>query len=166
MRLHHKAKCVRRLRSPLLMWLGLAVTATLSPAALANDLIPDLIPAWPETKPPKREWPDGPLKDYLHNLQRPDNDKHPERDKYARSCCDAGDTVKTKFKVESGDGRHPEDRWYAWLNEKWAPIPPDKVVPSSAPNGEAYLFMMDFAPDFDNQPMKVIVCFVRPKGGL
>jgi hypothetical protein len=160
MRLHHKAKCVRRLRSPLLMWLGLAVTATLSPAALANDLIPDLIPAWPETKPPKREWPDGPLKDYLHNH------KHPERDKYARSCCDAGDTVKTKFKVESGDGRHPEDRWYAWLNEKWAPIPPDKVVPSSAPNGEAYLFMMDFAPDFDNQPMKVIVCFVRPKGGL
>jgi hypothetical protein len=88
---------------------------TLSPAALATDVNPDLIPAWPETKPPKREWPDGPIKDYLHHLQRPDNATHPERDKYSRTCCDAGDTVKTKFKVEPSDARHPEDRWYAWL---------------------------------------------------
>jgi hypothetical protein len=54
--------------------------------------------------------------------------------------------VKTKFKIEPGDGRHPEDRWYAWLNEKWVPIPPDKIVQSHAPDGQAYLFMMDFAP--------------------
>jgi hypothetical protein len=27
--------------------------------------------------------------------------------------------------------------------------------------------MMDFAPDIDDKPMfKIIVCFVRPKGGL
>jgi len=129
-------------------------------------------PAWPESKPPKREWPDGPLKDYLHylhHLQRPDNDKHPERDKYARSCCDGGDTVKTKFRIEDGDGRHPDDRCYAWLNEKWVAIPSDKIVPSYAPDGQAYLFMMDFAPDSEADPtmmFKMIVCFVRPKGGL
>ena len=47
------------------------------------------------------------------------------------------------------------------------PIPPNKIVPSFAPNGQAYLFMMDFAPDFDHEPMfKIIVCFVRPNGGL
>jgi hypothetical protein len=51
-----------------------------------------------------------------------------------------------------------EDRWYAWLNEKWIPIPPDKIVPSYAPDGQAYLFMMDFARDFDSEPMfKIIV---------
>ena len=102
-----------------------------------------MIPAWPDSER-KPEWPDGPLKDFLHSLQRPDNDRHPGRDKYARSCCDAGDTVKTKFKVEPGDGKHPEDRWYAWLNERWVAIPPEKIVPGHAPNGQAYLFLMDF----------------------
>jgi hypothetical protein len=164
------------------MWLGLGIVGallTLSPAGLASD-VPDLVPAWPETKPPKREWRDGPIKDYLHHLQRPDNGKHPERDKYARSCCDAGDTVKTKFMVEPGGGRRPDDRWYAWLNEKWVPIPPEKIVPSYAPDGQAYLFLMDFAPpaglasdadpnlipDRGHATFKIIVCFVRPKGGL
>jgi hypothetical protein len=66
-----------------------------------------MIPAWPESDQ-KREWPDGPIKDYLHHLQRPDNDKHPERDKYSRTCCDAGDTVKTKFKIEPPTPRIPK----------------------------------------------------------
>jgi hypothetical protein len=42
-------------------------------------------------------------------------------------------------------------------------------VPSYAPDGRAYLFMMDFAPDSEAEPMmmfKIIVCFVRPKGGF
>jgi hypothetical protein len=61
--------------------------------------------------PKKREWPDGPNKQFLQNLQRPDNHKHPYRDKHSQSCCDAGDTVKTKFKVEPAQGSaHPEDR--------------------------------------------------------
>jgi hypothetical protein len=170
MKLQHRSRCALRCtcQNMKAVIAGIiAVLLTLLPAALATDANLDLIPAWPETKPPKREWPPGPLQDYLHNLQRPDNGNYPERDKYSRTCCDAGDTVKTKFKVEPGDGRYPEDRWYAWLNEKWVPIPPDKIVQSYAPDGEAYLFMMDFATDFDNQPMfKVIVCFVRPKGGL
>ena len=52
----------------------------------------------------KREWPDGPNKKFLENLQRPDNDKHPNRDKNSQSCCDAGDAVQTTFKVGSTGG--------------------------------------------------------------
>src|SRR5262245_35375669 len=74
----------------------------------------------PYHQPPmQREWPYGPIKSFLQNLQRPDNHKHPERDKNSLTCCDAGDTVETKFKVEpvigpsTGERHHPEDRWYA-----------------------------------------------------
>ena len=52
--------------------------------------------------------------------------------------------------------RHPEDRWYAWLNDKWVLIPSDKTGPDYAPDGQAYLFVL----------AETIVCFVRPKGGL
>ena len=77
-------------------------------------------------------------------------------------------TVKTKFKVERGDDKHPEDRWYAWLNERWIAIPSDKIVPGYAPDGQAYLFVTDFVSEMnDGYPaFKRIVCFVRPKGGL
>ena len=34
-------------------------------------------------------------------------------------CCGIADTVKTKFKVEPGDERYSEDRWYAWLKDDW-----------------------------------------------
>jgi hypothetical protein len=98
-------------------------------------------------------------------LQGPTTPRQPERfDKTDRFCCDAGDTVKTKFRVEPGGGPYPEDRWYAWLDERWMPIPPDKVVPDYAPDGRAYLLMMDFGSDEGGY--KTIVCFVRPKGGL
>jgi hypothetical protein len=63
--------------------------------------------------------------------------------------------VKTKFKVEPGDGPHPEDRWYAWINDQWVPVPPDKIVPDYAPDGTPYLFVM----------AGTIQCFVRPQGG-
>jgi hypothetical protein len=126
----------------------------------------DLIPAWPDSGR-KPEWPDGSVKDFLRDLQRPDNDQYPERDKHARSCCDAGDTVKTKFKVEPGDGKHPDDRWHAWLNESWVAIPPEKIVPGHAPDGQAYLFMTDYASNIEGRSgFKIIACFVRPKGGL
>jgi hypothetical protein len=112
---------------------------------------------WPNHPPIKREWPDGPNKQFLQNLQRPDNYRHPYRDKNSQSCCDAGDTVKTKFRVEPAqDSVHLEDRWYAWLKDKWVPVPPDKIIPDYAPDGQAYLFMLS----------DVIVCSVRPKGGL
>ena len=102
------------------------------------------------------EWPDGPNKSYLENLQRPDNHRHPHRDEKSRSCCGAADTVKTKFKVEPGDGPYPEDRWYAWLRGAWVRVPPDKIVPDYAPDGQPYLFVL----------ADTIQCFVRPKGGL
>ena len=50
-------------------------------------------------------------------------------------CCGIADTVKTKFKVEPGDGKHPDDRWYAWLKEEWVAIPAEKTVPDFAPDG-------------------------------
>jgi len=109
------------------------------------------------------QWPDGPNKEYLKNLKRPDNWKNPSRalgGGRSLSCCDVGDTVKTKFKVESGRnselGDYPEDRWHAWINGQWVLVPPDKIAPDYAPDGTPYLFMM----------ADTIQCFVRPRGGL
>jgi hypothetical protein len=104
------------------------------------------------------EWPDGPYKEWFQNLKRPDNAQHPYRalDPKSLYCCGAADVVKTKFKVESAGGRYPEDQWYAWLNDAWEVIPPEKIHPEFAPNGEAYLFML----------AGTVQCFVRPKGGL
>ena len=123
-----------------------------------QHLIPDN--SWPNNpysnNAIKREWPDGPNKTFLENLQRPDNDKHPNRDRTSQSCCDAADTVQTTFKVEFGEGKHPEDRWYAFINGEWVLVPPEKVVSDYAPDGQAFLFML----------AGKIECFVRPKGGL
>lgn len=70
-----------------------------------------------------KQWPAGPLRDYFEKLQRPDNYNRPNTpDGPSRSCCGAGDVVKTKFKVEVGNGKHPEDVWYAWLKGKWTKI--------------------------------------------
>jgi hypothetical protein len=102
------------------------------------------------------EWPDGPNKLWFESLQRPDNNKNPHRDEKSRFCCGVADTVKTKFKVEAGNERYPEDRWYAWLHDQWVPIPPEKIVQDHAPDGEPFLFLL----------ADTIQCFVRPKGGL
>jgi hypothetical protein len=51
--------------------------------------------------------------------------------------------------------KHPEDHWYAWLDDNWVIVPPDKIVPDYAPDGQAYLFML----------AGTIQC-VRPKGGI
>ena len=102
------------------------------------------------------EWPDGPNKRWFQTLQRPDNDKHSYRDEKSRFCCGVADTVKTKFKVEPGNEKYPEDRWYAWFKEEWIPIPPEKIVQDYSPDGQPYLFML----------ADTVQCFVRPKGGL
>jgi hypothetical protein len=104
------------------------------------------------------EWPDGPNKQWLESLERPDNAQNPYRklDPKSLSCCGAGDTVKTKFKVEYTDGQYPEDVWYAWLNDSWVRIPPEKIVKDFSPTGEPYLFLL----------AGTIQCFVPPKGGL
>jgi hypothetical protein len=116
---------------------------------------------------PKPEWPDGPNKEFFKNLLRPDNHKYPERDETTRSCCGAGDTVPTRFRVEPGEGRHLEDRWYAWLSEQWVAISPDVIVPDFAPDGRAYLFVIDVPSEVEGRSgIQVIACFVRPRGGL
>ena len=102
------------------------------------------------------EWPDSPNKSWFEQLQRPDNDKNPSRRDESLFCCGVADTVKTRFKVEAGDERYPEDRWYAWLKDDWVPIPPEKIVQDYAPDGQPYLFLL----------ADTIQCFVRPKGGL
>jgi len=102
------------------------------------------------------EWPDGPNKHWFQGLKRPDNAKHPYRDEKSLFCCGIADTVKTKFKVETGDERYPEDRWYAWIKDEWFEIPPEKIVQDYAPDGQAHLFMLS----------DTVQCFVRPKGGL
>ena len=47
------------------------------------------------------EWPDGPHKEWLENLRRPDNHLQPERnvDSKSQYCCGAADLVRTRFKV-------------------------------------------------------------------
>jgi hypothetical protein len=104
------------------------------------------------------EWHDGPNKLWFEKLQRPDNHLAPYRtiDPKSLSCCGVADTVKTQFKVEPGDERYPEDRWYAWLKDEWVRVPPEKIVPDFAPDGQAYLFLL----------AGTVQCFVRPKGGL
>jgi hypothetical protein len=114
--------------------------------------------AQPTTGFARGEWPEGPYKEWFQNLKRPDNAKHPYRQLDSKSlyCCGAADVVKTKFKVESAGGPYPEDQWYAWLNDTWTLIPPEKINLEYAPNGQAYLFVLS----------GTIQCFVRPKGGL
>ena len=104
------------------------------------------------------DWPDGPHKEWFQFLQRPDNHLHAHRQLDPKSlyCCGAADVVKTKFKVESAGGRYPEDTWYAWLDNAWVKIPPEKIVPDFAPDEQAHLFVL----------AGTIQCFVRPKGGL
>jgi len=103
------------------------------------------------------EWPDGPNKAWFEKLQRPDNHLAPYRniDPKSLSCCGIADTIKTKFRVEAGDSKHPEDRWYAWLKDEWV-FPPEKIVPDFAPDGQPYLFLL----------ADTIQCFVPPRGGL
>lgn len=102
--------------------------------------------------------PGEPHKDWFESLQRPDNHLYPERNKDPKSlyCCGAADIVKTKFMVEPGNERYPEDVWYAWLNDAWTRIPPEKILKDFAPDDQAHLFVL----------AGTIQCFVRPRGGL
>jgi hypothetical protein len=88
--------------------------------------------SWPDKNlehSTKHEWPDGPNKEFLKNLLRPDNHNFFYRNKDSLSCS-AGDTVKTKFDVErEGEGKHPEDRWYARLNDDWVIVPHFSELP-------------------------------------
>jgi hypothetical protein len=94
----------------------------------------------------------------LESLMRSDNDRHPQRqlDRKSLFCCGEADIVRTKFKVENTDGRYPNDQWYAWLDDSWMLIPPEKIIREPSPNGEAFLFVL----------AGTIQCFVPPTGGM
>ena len=64
--------------------------------------------------------------------------------------------------VEPGNGPHPDDVWYAWLDDAWVKIPPEKIISDFAPDGKASRFGNAYEPYEHDE----IVCFVRPKGGL
>ena len=113
----------------------------------------------------RKQWPPGPLKDFFENLKRPDAHALPYFEGQPTSCCGAGDVVDTKFKVEHGNSKHPEDVWYAWLKNAWVQIPPEKIVPDFAPDGNAYLFTLKSYSPFGEPYTEEIVCFVRPNGG-
>ena len=141
--------------------LAMAALIAMSGSAAADEL------GVPDRNRPKREWPDSPVKNFLEGLKRPDNDKHPERDSTVQSCCDAADTVRTRFRVQPAGGDYPQDRWYAWLNDRWVAIPPEVIVPEYAPDGRAYLFVINVSDEMDGErDIQVIACFVRPRGGL
>jgi hypothetical protein len=112
------------------------------------------------------EWPDGPKKEFFRGLQRPD--ASPRASEFERSCRGPGDVVKTKFKVLPADRSHPEDAWFAWLNERWEQIPPQKIVSDFAPDGQAYLFVLHVGDktNWAASRYDVVICFVRPRGGL
>jgi hypothetical protein len=145
--MHNKNKCFITIRLEGQVMLS-RLRAAISAAAVLLVL--------PTTALTRGDWPDGPNKVWFDGLQRPDNDKNPQRDPRSRSCCGVADTVKTKFKVEMGDAVYPEDRWYAWFNEQWIAIPPEKIVQDYSPDGQPYLFML----------AGTVQCFVRPKGGI
>ena len=138
------------------------MSATMRPAGAAAHAIRAaalasiLAFAWALPTFARGEWPDSPYKAWFENLERPDNHLNPHRDEKSRSCCGIADVVDTRFKVEGNGGSHPDDVWYAWLNEKWVRIPAEKIVNDFAPNGRAYLFVLG----------NTVQCFVRPKGGL
>ena len=83
---------------------------------------------------------DGPHRTWLESLQRPDNDRNPWRQLDPKSlfCCGEADIVRTKFKVENTGGRYPEDRWYAWLDEAWTLIPPEKILAGARPERRGF----------------------------
>ena len=52
--------------------------------------------------------------------------------------------------------------------KEWVQIPPHKIVPDYAPDGNAYLFVMYVGgkPNLSAPGYDEVICFVRPMGGL
>jgi hypothetical protein len=111
------------------------------------------------------QWPDGPNKRFFQTLERPDAWKGANA--FERSCCGHGDIIKTKFKVEPGGGEHPQDTWFAWLQDKWVEIPDRKIVPDTRRTGKLIYLSCTSERFWGAVPAyNVILCFVRPRGGL
>ena len=113
------------------------VTLTLWSAAPVQ---PQQLDRWANTDPARREW--------FRGLRQP----HTQA-----PCCDLGDSVKTRFRV---DRNNSADQW--WFldpdDKVWKAIPPDIVLDQQSIDGEAYLFR--------SPASKQLYCFVKPRGGM
>lgn len=72
-----------------------------------------------------------------------------------KSCCDAGDHFRTRFRV----AEDRSDQWqYLAKDGRWKVIPPDIVQEGPTPEDQPVLFI--------NKYTGVELCFFVPKGGI
>ena len=72
-----------------------------------------------------------------------------------KSCCDAGDHYRTRFRV-GGDN---SDQWlYLAKDGQWKVVPPDIIKQQDTPENQPVLFI--------NQHTGVELCFFVPEGGI
>ena len=72
-----------------------------------------------------------------------------------KSCCDAGDHYRTRFKVADDNS----DQWlYLAKNGQWKIVPPDIIKEDETPENQPVLFI--------NKHNGVELCFFVPKGGI
>lgn len=105
---------------------------------------------WAQSSPERRQW--------FRSLTIPEKARPRLRVPYIQ-CCDDGDRVKTRFRVQKTSGA---DQWSFLdpLDDIWKIIPPDIVIhDKQSPDGEAYLFRSAA----DNA---TLLCFVPPLGGI
>jgi hypothetical protein len=103
-------------------------------------------------------------RNFLDNLQRPDNRPNERYDKKSKLCCTDKDAVKVEYKMVVPDGaKYPEPEWYVWIESynpdgtpgeyKWVKVPSEKNVGEYSPSGQAYVYVFGYG----------IQCFVRPQ---
>jgi hypothetical protein len=71
-----------------------------------------------------------------------------------KSCCDAGDHFKTRFRVASDNS----DQWEYFKDGEWKLVPPDIVKDEDTPENQPVLFI--------NRHTGVELCFFVPRGGI
>lgn len=99
---------------------------------------------WADADPARRQW--------FRGLEIPERFRIDNSIPW-KSCCDAGDVVPTRFRVDKATGA---DVWlYEAPDGTWKPVPPEIVINDKrAPDGRGYLFANDGR----------LVCFVPPGG--
>jgi hypothetical protein len=71
-----------------------------------------------------------------------------------KSCCDAGDHFKTRFRVAYDNS----DQWEYFTDGEWKIVPPDIVKDEDTPENQPVLFI--------NRHTGVELCFFVPRGGI
>jgi hypothetical protein len=129
MRLQHRSRCARRLRTPLVMWLGFrAGLFVFGGAALLYCL---LYPASGQQL--HQHTHDGEVGHFYQTWMRPGHRQH--------SCCNEKDCYSTSFKLIGGT-------WFAQRREdrEWMPIPvgileDNQPDPRDSPDGRGHVCM-------------------------